>query len=138
MNFLYGERRKIAEKIDTIEGQLKEANLAMEEESEKLKNIDKNIEEITKRIIELGKKEKNAIIEKAQITAKQMVQDAKTEVEYKLEAARKQFGEEMLETAVSLAVNKLKEIITMEDDEKLIDGFATGLSRENPEKRSSL
>ena len=130
MDFLYGERKKIAARLNEMEKQVKEAKALMETEAEKLKSIDIRISEIRERVISLGQKEKDSIIEKAQTTAKQMIEDAKNETEYKLEAAKKRFGEEMLEIAVSIAKENLKKSITSEEDERIINTFSDDLSAE--------
>jgi F-type H+-transporting ATPase subunit b len=130
MNFLYGEREKLSKKIDEIEEQVKKAKSAMEVEAEKLKKMDANIDEIRRYIIDIGQREKSGNIEKAKVTANQMIEDAQKETQYKLEAAKKRFGEEMLDIAVSLAVEELKKGISREDNEKLIEQFSTALDIE--------
>ena len=130
MAFLHGERNKIAKKINNLEDQVKRAMSSMEAEAEKLKKMDESIEEIRERILELGRKEKEEIIEKANILARQMIENAQKEVHYKLETARKRFGEELLETAVSLAAKNMKMVISHEDNEKIIDRFSHTLEHE--------
>lgn len=127
MKFLYGEREKLAKKIDEVEGQVKQAKSAMEVEAEKLENMDEHIDEIRRRIIELGQREKTQTMEKAKATADRMIEDAKKEAQYRVELAKKRFGEEMLDIAVSMAVEELKKGISQEDNERLIEQFSTGL-----------
>lgn len=130
MNFLYGERKKFAKRIDEIEGEVRKAKSTMEIEAEKLKHMDKNIEEIHQHIIELGQREKTQTIEKAKATADRMLEDAEQEAEYRIEAAKKKFGEEMLDIAVSIALEELKKGLSQEDNEKLIEKFSTELGTE--------
>ena len=59
-----------------------------------------------------------------------MIEDAKKDSDYKLEAAKKLFGIEMLEIAVSIAVRKLKEEVSEEDNEKIIEQFSIDLITE--------
>jgi F0F1-type ATP synthase membrane subunit b/b' len=130
MNFLHGERKRVEEEIDEIEKQVKEANSLMQAEADKLDSIDERIEEMREHIIGLGKKEKDKIIERAQLIAHHMIDDAKNEAEWKLETAKKSFGEEMLNVAISLAVKELRKGVSEEDNEKIVDTFAVGLSAE--------
>ena len=128
--FLRGERDKIERKIGVIEDQVSEARSLMEKEADNLKDMDRRIDEIREQILEIGQREKNKIIERAEATAIQMIDGAKKEAEYKLEKAKKRFGEEMLETAVSIAVDRLKQGISQEDNENIIESFSTVLKAE--------
>ena len=130
MNFLRGEGDKISEQIKKIEADVNEARSRMEEESDKLKNIDGSLETITKNIITAGSREKDSIIEKAKTVADKMVEGAKKEAAFKMEAAKKRFSEEMLEAAIKITSESIKQNITKEDDEKLIVAFSSDLDSE--------
>ena len=130
MNFLRGEGDKISERIREIESDVKKARSILEEESAKLEGVDDRVKSMRDKIINLGQKEKDKIIEKAKKAADKMVEDAKKETAFKMEAAKKRFSEEMLDLAVSLALEKLRTDITSEDDENLVLSFSSGLSDE--------
>lgn len=130
VDILRGEGDRISEKLQEIESDLKVARSRMEEEADKLKSIDDSLEEITENILALGKREKNSIIEKARTVADKMVEDAKKEAAFKMEAAKKRFSEEMLELAVSITIEKIKNNLTEEDDENLVISFSSGLNAE--------
>lgn len=129
-NFLKGEGNKISEQLQRIEADVKEARSGMESESIKLKEIDANLEDITKSIIAAGKREKESVINRAQAVADKMVSDAKKETEYKMLAAKKRFSEEMLEAAIKITAENIKMNITKEDDDNLIAGFTSDLDSE--------
>ena len=59
-----------------------------------------------------------------------MIENAQKEVQFKLETAKKRFGEELLEAAVSVAVENLKRVISQDDHEKIIDRFSNILEHE--------
>lgn len=128
VNFLHGEQKKIEENIGTVEAQIKKAISLMDEETEKLKHIDEQLKKIKENIVELGWREKGKIIEKAKIIANQMLEDAHKESEYRLVMAKKRLSVEMLDIAISMAVERLKKEISVEDNEKIIDQFTSGLS----------
>ena len=130
MNFLYGERQKIEETLNIVDEKIKKARSLMDAEADKLKDIDNRIQSIREGIIKLGKKEKEKIVEKAKATASQMIEDAKKESQYRLAMAKKRFSEEMLDIAISMAVEKLKKGISLEDNEKIVDHFTTDLNNE--------
>lgn len=128
--FLKGQGDVISEQLNAIEDDVKKARSILDEESSKLKDIDDKIEEITKNILAVGKREKENIIEKAKFLADKMVEDAKSEAAFKMEIAKKRFSEDMLELAVSLAIEKMRADLTSEDDENLVLSFSSGLSDE--------
>ncbi len=130
INLLRNQGSKIGEKIKVVEADVKEARSRMEEEAERLKNIDNNLAAISDSIIAAGNREKENVIEKARALADKMISDAKKEAEFKLMAARKRFSEEMLDAAIRITTENIKQNITREDDEKLINEFSSGLGAE--------
>jgi len=130
MNFLRGETKKVEKEIDAIEKQVNKANSLMQAEADKLANIDERIKEMSEYIIGLGQKEKEKITERARLLAHHMIDDAKIEAQYKLEMAKKRFGEEMLDMAISIVVKDLKGRLSQEDNEKMVDQFSTALRTE--------
>jgi len=128
--FLKGQGNIISEQLKAIEDDVNKARSILDEESSRLKSIDDKIDKITQNILAVGKRERENIIEKAKYLADKMVEDAKSEAAFKMENAKKRFSEDMLELAVSLAVEKLRDDMTSEDDENLILSFSSGLSAE--------
>ncbi len=127
MNFLHEEGNKISQRIEQVEGEVAKARGLLETEAEKFSDMDSRIDDIKNQIIETGKREKEEIIEKARILAGKMIDDAREEAEYRKDAARKRFSEEMLNLAVSHAVGELKKNITLEDHEKIVESFSMNL-----------
>ena len=130
MDFLHGESKKISKDITDIEAQVREARSLMDSEAAKLEGIEERIKEIKEQILEAGTREKEKIIEKAKAAARQMIEGAEKEAQYKLDTAKRRFSEEMLDLAISMAVEKLKEGFTQEDNEMIIDKFSEGLGSE--------
>ncbi|MBN1851042.1 MAG: ATP synthase F0 subunit B [Deltaproteobacteria bacterium] len=128
MDFLHSEQNKISETLSSVEEKVKSARVLMDAEADKLKDIDQSLQQIKDDIIELGRIEKDKIVESAKQTADQMIEDAKKQSEYRLESAKKRFSMEMLNEAISIAVEKLRNNITQEDNEKIIDRFTSKLT----------
>ena len=128
MNYLRGERAKISKEISSLEDQVQKARELMEAEADKYKDMDARVKEIQENIIELGKKEKEEMIEKAKNTADLMVSDAKAYAFHQMELARRKFGEEMLDKAVDIAVKALRKDMSSDDDDKIINQFAQDIS----------
>ena len=128
MDYLLGERRKIKEKLDTLDSKFQAANSTMNAEAEKLKNIDTQLNEMREGILQIGQEEKEKIIAKANITAEQMIEKAKAESEYRLIAAKKALSNEIVDISVSVAKERLLKGISNEDNDKAINHFIETLS----------
>jgi F-type H+-transporting ATPase subunit b len=128
INMLGEEGNKISKRLQVIEADVKKARLVLDEEFNKLKKIDDNIEKITENILAVGTRERNSIIEKARAVADKMVEDAKIAAEYKMESAKKRFSEEMLDMAVSIALDNMRKNVTQEDNDRIVENFSLGLS----------
>ena len=118
----------MSKRLQVIEADVKKARLVLDEELNKLKKIDDNIEKITENILAVGNRERNSIIEKARAVADKMVEDAKIAAEYKMESAKKRFSEEMLDMAVSIALDNMRKNVTQEDNDRIVENFSLGLS----------
>jgi F-type H+-transporting ATPase subunit b len=128
LNFLFGERNKIADMLQKVDDSVKQARSLMDAEQEKIKDIDKRLEKIKQDILEIGRNEKEKIIENAKLMATQMIEDARKQSDYKLLKAKNKFGSEMMGMAISIAIEKLRKEITTEDNQRIIDQFTSRLS----------
>jgi F-type H+-transporting ATPase subunit b len=127
VDFLRGFRDKIKKNLDTIEKQFKDAESRMKAESAKIDEIEQHIETIRQNIIEMGKKEKEKLVEEARITAERMIEDAKAYSGYQLAKARRQLSDEMVDIAISMVKERLIKGISEQDNEKLINQFIANL-----------
>ena len=123
MDFLRGVHDKLKEEIDGIKEQHSEVKGNMDSEEAKLTEIQQHLEEIRARIIEMGEKEKQKIIGQAKVAAAKMIEDAKAYSTFQMTKARKQLSDEMVDMAISKVEEKLKEEISPEDNEKLVNDF---------------
>jgi F-type H+-transporting ATPase subunit b len=99
----------------------------MDSEEAKLTEIQQHLEEIRARIIEMGEKEKQKIIEQAKVAAEKMIEDARAYASFQMTRARKQLTDEMVDMAISKVEERLKEEISAEDNEKLVNDFLGNL-----------
>ncbi|MFC1863259.1 ATP synthase F0 subunit B [Thermodesulfobacteriota bacterium] len=129
MIFLHGEQKKISDNIDTVEDQLKKARSLMEVEAEKLENMDARLNEIKDNILSLGRREKEKIIDEAKRNSVKMIDDAEKEAQFSIIAARDKFREEMLWKAISITVERLTKGMSSEDNDIVVDQFASNLSK---------
>lgn len=121
--FLAGEKTKIEETLDAVNHQLSEAKSRLEAEQGRLREMEGQLRELRGRILELGRKEKERILEMARGSAAQMIEDAQKESELRLAAAKKAVKNEMIDLAVSIVEGKLKARISSEDNDILLNQF---------------
>lgn len=129
LDFLYGERDKIKEELSSLDSMLAVACAKMSKEEDNLRNIAKLIEDIRQTSFELGRKEKERIIEEARIRSHQILKKAEYEAHYKLVNARKALADELMGLAFNLVPDRLNKAFSTKDDEKLIDQFIMELEK---------
>ena len=129
LDFLYGERDKIKEELSSLDSMLAGASAKMSKEEDNLRNIAKLIEDIRQTSFELGRKEKERIIEEARIRSHQILKKAEYEAHYKLVNARKALADELMGLAFNLVPDRLNKAFSTKDDEKLIDQFIMELEK---------
>jgi len=128
MDFLHGVRRKHEQDLGAVNGRFESARSALDSQDEKLREMEQSIETIQKGIIEMGEKEKAAIIEQARKAAERMIGDAKAYADYRLAMAKKALADEMVDTAIEMVREKLTGALSESDNQRLIDGFLGDLS----------
>jgi len=133
MDALHGVRKGIEEEIVSARNALEKIRSELTAEESRLAEIERYIEEIQKRFIEMAEKEKQKIIEQAETSAKKMIEDAKAYARVQLAKARKQLADEMVDIAISTVEQRLEKGISSEDNEKLISDFILNLEAAKPQ-----
>jgi len=133
MDALRGVLDKIAGELGAIKKQHGDKRTDLDSENAKLREIQKHLDEIRGRIIKMGEKEKQKIIDQAKIAAEKMIEDAKSYAVFQLAKARKQLSDEMVDIAISMVEERLKKEITKEDNEKLVSEFLINLGAMKPQ-----
>jgi len=128
MDYLRGERSKISKRLYELSSQRDHVASKMKGEADRLENIDGQILELKKTILEIAQKEKERIVGEAKIKADHMIEQAKSEAGVRLAAAKKALNDEVAEIAISMVQENLRKGISPKDDERLVDQFIFGLS----------
>ena len=118
----------LKQRTETIEKTLKEAREAKElaekalkEVQAKLKTKDQEIEKILAASKRVGEEEREALIKQADKLRERIMEQAKANIEYELRHAKESIKAEAVEIAMELAEKKIKEKLTKEDQEKLLE-----------------
>lgn len=127
MRFLNGERNRVEKTLHEIDKDLNLSRMRLQEESKKLEDIEGSLQDLRKNILEMGKKEKERILEDARSTADQMIAQAESETEIKLEGAKRQLNDKVVERALGLAEKQLQASFSDRDNDQLLQGFVGDL-----------
>jgi len=123
MKYFIGVRGKLAKEFDTINGQKEDTKSLRDAEAEKLKDVEKNVEEIKQNILQIGEREKETIIEEGRLSAEKMVHDAENYAKYAIQKAQKALSDKMVDMAIDMVKEKLTRGVTEEDNETLVEKF---------------
>lgn len=119
-NFL-AQRKELIEKSIREAQEAKElAQKALQEVEEKLKLKDKEVQEILDTARKIGEQEKQQIIQETDKLREKILEQAKTNIEFELKMAKDALRLEAAELAIELSEQKLKEKITPEEQQRLL------------------
>lgn len=130
MNFLRGQKEKLAKEIEKLESE--KENIAEKVESTK-KALDESeirFDELKKRIVQQGERRKQHIIESAQNQSRIMLDDANRKIEAYILSSKNKFKAELVDAAIDLARERLPKEITDEDNEQFISQYLSSASAE--------
>ena len=122
-NFLEGKKEDIARDIEELEADKKQMLREIDESRKQIENSKERLSQLKKTIIAQGEKNKIKIIEDAEQESKILLESAKQKIESRIADAREVLKAELVDDAIALAMKKLPEIITDQDNQKFIDAF---------------
>ncbi len=120
---LNGRIKGIKDQLDDLESKKSEAEKKLAEYNEKLSLLDKEAERIIAEYVKQGQEAKIRILEKAELEAKKLEDQAGRNIENELKQAKSKLQEEIFEKALIKAEEIIKSRITNEDQDKLIDEY---------------
>lgn len=121
MKNYFAQRKELIEKSISESQQAKElAQKALQEVEEKLKLKDKEVQDILDTAKKIGEQEKAQIIQDSEKLKEKILEQAKTNIEFEVKMAKDALRLEAVELAIQLSEQKLKEKITPEEQEKLL------------------
>jgi F-type H+-transporting ATPase subunit b len=121
--FLADKKQDIADEIDGLEAEKEEMLGQIAASKIQIENSQARLSELKKRIIAQGEKNRLRIMEEAEQESKMMLRGAQQKIDSRITEARQVLKSELIDAAFDMAIKKLPEKITAEDDQKLIDAF---------------
>ena len=130
MNFLRGQKEKLAKEIKRLEDEKEDVASQVKEMVKTIDESEERFEELKERIVDQGEKKKAEIIQAAQAHSELMIVDAKRRIESHFLQAKNDFRAELIDTAVDLALERFPKEMTPEDDEKFTREFLASSATE--------
>ncbi len=127
MNFLRGQQEAYEEEIGQLEKEKDDALVKVKKTQTMLAESNAHFAVITERIVAEGEKKKQAIIDEAGEESRLMIEGAKRKIGSQLDRAKEQFREELVDSAVALAIERLVGEFTKEDNEKSIRRYVESI-----------
>ena len=128
-DFISGKQDEVAYELKRLEEQKNEATERVQEVYRQLENSRERFEKIKARIVKQGQDRKLEIIDQAQNESRILLEGTRRKIDHQLQQAREKLRSEMVDGAVDLALERLPQQITEEDNQKLLEKY---LSETNP------
>jgi F-type H+-transporting ATPase subunit b len=118
MNFLRGQKDKLAQEIHQLESEKNDAKAKIKETLKAVNESEIRFSELKDRIIQQGEKKKADIIASAQTQSKMMIEDAKRRIDSHFLQAKNELRDELIDRAMDMATERLPKEITTQDNDK--------------------
>ena len=127
-DFLLSRREDVAREIERIAEKKEEAEKKIQAANRMLNESEMRFSKIKERILREGDKNRQKIIEEAQRESKILLESTTKKIETQLIDAKRAFKSELVDTAISLAIKRLPDEITTEDNQKFTNQFLASAS----------
>jgi len=127
-DFLLSRREEVAREIEMVEEKKEEANKKIQDAARMLDESEVRFARVKERIIQEGQTKKQKLIEDAQQESKILLESTMKKIENQLLVAQRAFKSELVDTAISLAMKRLPDEITTEDNQQFTHQFLTSAS----------
>ena len=120
---LNGRIKDIQDQLSDLEQKKKEAESKLAEYDKKIATLDQEAEKIIAEYVKQGQEAHKKILEQSKKEAEKLEYQAKRKIEHEFTAAKNQLQAELLEKALAKAEGLVKERITTEDQDRLVDEY---------------
>ncbi len=120
---LNGRINGIREELSSLETKKKEAEQKLAEYNERIASLDKEAEEIIAQYVKQGEAAKERILKESEKTSAKLEEQAKRNIEQEFKNAKIELQEDILTKALERAEALVKEKMTSEDQDRLVDEY---------------
>ncbi len=121
--FFSSRKQEIADELSSLEQKKAEAETTLAEYQAKFKNLDQESKKIVEDYIKQGEEAKIRILAEAEAQAGKLEDMAKRTIEQEFKAAKAALQQEIVEMAMEQAEAVIKESISSEDQDNLVDQY---------------
>ncbi len=122
-DYLANRREEIDYQIKKYEQQKEAVAEKVQEATKILDDSTDRFEQIKQRIIKDGETRKQQIIERAQQESRMLLEGTQRKIQNQIVEARNLIRSELIDSAITLAEKRLPEVITADDEQKLIERY---------------
>ncbi|MGD2012096.1 MAG: ATP synthase F0 subunit B [Desulfobacterales bacterium] len=127
-NFLLNRRAEVAREIEMVEEKKEAANKKIEEAARMLDESEVRFAKVKERIIQEGETKKQKLIEDAKQESKILLESTRKKIDNQLLDAQKAFKSELVDAAISMAMKRLPDEITTQDNQNFTNQFLASAS----------
>ena len=131
-DFLLSRREEVAREIEIVEEKKEAANKKIQDAARMLEESEVRFAAVKERIIQEGETKKQMLIEDAKLESKILLESTMKKIESQLLDAKRAFKFELVDAAISLAMKRLPDEITTEDNQNFINQFLASASGKRP------
>jgi len=113
----------IKDQLSELEAKKAEAEKELARYNEKFQQLDKEAETLIAQYIEQGHEAKARILKEAEAAAEKLEEQARRSIEHEFKKAKERLQEEVLEKAMAKAEKMIKDRISDDDQERLVDEY---------------
>ena len=129
-NFLSGKGEEISLQIRSLEEEKNQLVERVRQAERELDDSTGRITELKQRIVQMGERRKQEIIAGAHHESQIIMENAKRKNEGRLAQARNSLRSEMIDAAADMVMSRLPDIITKEDNKKLLQNYMVRVAPE--------
>jgi F-type H+-transporting ATPase subunit b len=115
--------RGIKDQLDELEAKKRAAEEELAQYTQRLARLDEESQRIVDEYIQQGKDARARIIQEAESAAEKLEEQARRNIDNEFEQARKHLQEDVLEKALEKAEQIIRDRITEDDQERLVDEY---------------
>ena len=127
-DFLLSRREEVAREIEMVEQKKEAANKKIQDAARMLDESEVRFARVKERIIQEGETKKQKLIEDAKQESKILLESTRKKIDNQLLDAQKAFKSELVDAAISLAMKRLPDEITTEDNQNFTNQFLASAS----------
>ncbi len=123
VDFLKGRKEEVADEIKQVENQKQQAEEDVQGIVQKFEESRRHLEKIKTRILNQGEQRKEQIIADARSESEMMLNASKINIKGQIANARDRLRFEIIDEAIDMALKKLPDEITDQDNAKIVNEY---------------